>query len=514
MRREYTFLSAYLSGAISAGQTVTFPYPAGLSLDELRTESAVIYAGTGGVLFSASRGDFVVSLGSAGAAVTFLKAFPTPPGAELRLELPVFSWGGQPAPNSQLRAKPQHRATFQIHSSAVGTNVSTGAWTWSAAIPLEDDIIAVRFVFMNHTAAPYAIGGVCYCPSDSFNDYSNPTGSTDWRWSTWNSAGADSDIVYDAGTALAATTVPANSTDASTGSTDIPHLYFSDWNYASTIPRADGSKIRVLFARLLVGAQTTAVLATGTNNNWTINSATNRGREYAIRAQNEDRVTTPTTPMGTATTSNHPFYAFQFLYRSGAITLCMGGDSQIAGTGTSANYANFVIRAALALSDEGAPPVVPWNVAWGGQSSNKFWPVLNNAIVAGKPGIVLIEGWSGNDSGMNTNAAYDKQHARMLQSAQRVRDYGGVPILTTPMPRTAATQSIPANLANWQYARERLLEMREHGFEVFDAGVVVSDLATGRFLPGMADDDLHPNDAGHSALATAFLPTLRRIIRD
>jgi lysophospholipase L1-like esterase len=120
MRPETTFLTAYVNGALVSGQSVTFAIPPWVMATNLNTDGAAIRAGSGGVLFSASRGDFTVLLQSAAARVTFLRDFPAPPTSELRLELVVGpgSDGSHAAPRYQLIATCGFIANAQTTSDA------------------------------------------------------------------------------------------------------------------------------------------------------------------------------------------------------------------------------------------------------------------------------------------------------------------------------------------------------------------------------------------------------------
>jgi lysophospholipase L1-like esterase len=156
MRPETTFLSAYVSGAITAGRSVTFPIPPWLSATDLKTEAAVIHAGGGSVLFSALRGDFTVALQSAVVRVTFLRDFPEPPTSELRLELATG-----PA-RSKSRSAPRLQLVATCGFIANAQTVSDASSRYESRVRVKSPPVAVSDLQLLYPAyyLPSSGGGV------------------------------------------------------------------------------------------------------------------------------------------------------------------------------------------------------------------------------------------------------------------------------------------------------------------------------------------------------------------
>lgn len=51
--------------------------------------------------------------------------------------------------------------------------------------------------------------------------------------------------------------------------------------------------------------------------------------------------------------------------------------------------------------------------------------------------------------------------------------------------------------------------MAASGAIVLDASSVLADLDAGTYLAGLSTDNIHPNDAGHAAVAALARPYLR-----
>jgi hypothetical protein len=368
-------------------------------------------------------------------------------------------------------------------------------WTWLLTVPLETDAVAVRVGFANHTPHPYRIDAVAACPSTTYADYANPTGGGTWTFLTFAHDGADIDLPV-AGAPARALTVPGNDGDG------VPRWAWSDFVPLATLPRADiADGPRVLMCRVLTPPQTTVVA--GMADGWQGVAAANMGRDIAILAHAGDAVTGAGPPIPTGPSNFTPSACVQYLSSRAGVTVASGGDSHFAGDSTAGHVANFVTRACFALSTP-ARPVTPWNAAWGGQSSDIFFPCLLDAIRYAQPCVVVIQGWTFNDSPAD-GAAAARYLAKVLTAAQRVLVQGGVPILTTPFPRDGSLSG--ESLAVWQAVRADLLGA---GLPVLDATAILADPERpGCFRRDFTTDGVHPNDSGHAALAKGLILILR-----
>lgn len=428
--------------------------------------------------------------------------------------------GGIIQPSSRrILAPRRHRGSVSFNSQAFYgpglTRATTTTFLHTITVP--DDAVAMRVAFGNNTATPYTITGVAACPSTTLNDYINPTGGGTWKYLTFANGGAESggdvDLPLAPATSIpAAVTIPGNSTNPVTGATNIPKLYWSDWNYISTLPPASGSA-RVMMLRAVGPAQTWYGIQNGTSG-YTGVPAVNGGWDFSERVTNYDAVTSPATAVLAANTGNttfHPFAVVQFIFKSPVVSLLSMGDSQVAGDSSSQGMNSATQQATILLCNSGIP-TVHWNSAWGGTTTDVFWPTGNQSINAAHPSIVVMEGWSGNDSPINTTAAVDRELARFFATTHRIRQLGGQPILLTPMPRNASVMQASGVLSSWQYARNQLLAAKRGGENVLDVTPLLGDLTTGRFLPGVSTDDTHPNDYGHGLMAPPLAAAIRGLI--
>ncbi len=89
---------------------------------------------------------------------------------------------------------------------------------------------------------------------------------------------------------------------------------------------------------------------------------------------------------------------------------------------------------------------------------------------------------------------------------------GAVPIVLTPFPRDAASMT-EIQIAPWLELRENILSMRQSGVVVVDSAAILGSMddlgqLDGTYLPEFTSDGVHPNNAGHAAVADALMVEL------
>jgi lysophospholipase L1-like esterase len=208
-----------------------------------------------------------------------------------------------------------------------------------------------------------------------------------------------------------------------------------------------------------------------------------------------------------AALENGLFMAVEFVGPRGLSVLGVG-DSLTLGQTTTAWANSFGHQACTALSTPSLP--VYWaNYGYGGQTSPVFFARAKLLIDDLRPDVLIIPSWSPNDAFSAANLTLSLAAAVML--ADYAIRKGVVPIITTPMPNNTlntASDAIRLDL------RDRVLALAG-SYIIADFDAVVSDNATPARLLTAYDsgDHLHPNDAGHAALATqAIIPALRKVM--
>ncbi|OYU48751.1 MAG: hypothetical protein CFE31_09935 [Rhizobiales bacterium PAR1] len=441
--------------------------------------------------------------------------------------MPSFGFGQTTiTPQARRLAPRRQRGTFmpvppQFQSGGLD-RTAQGVTSFFYCLPIPAPYFAVRFLFGNIDAVnTFALSGIAFSASDSVNDYMTPTGATAWRYATYVNGGAlengtDTDLPRDPATTLAGATgfpvaVPVNSTYALTGATNIPNLIATDWNYATSLDPANAGPASFLFMRVFGPGQIwRGVVQSAMASGWTGVAAINQGFDMSVRLGIGDYVTNPAIALGTTGAATaHPLVAVQYLTLKGVINVMVAGDSTMAGATTTGGFNNATVQACLSLSKSLGIPVNPVNAAWGGSSTNTYWPVSNLIRSVTRPSIEIIPGWTSNET-INTRILSDRCLGRMLSGVERARQNGAIPIIMTPTPRSDGSMT-GATLTEWQYIRSRI-NAQAPGIAVVDAGALVGNPATGTYLAGNNTDNQHPNDVGHGVLAEAIKPLVRMMV--
>ncbi len=377
--------------------------------------------------------------------------------------------------------------------------------TFGLAMRLEDEPIAIRIGFGNDIAPAYPITAAAACIGTTYGDCVTPGGPAAWTRLTTNAGGRDTDPSGPSRSGQSrALAVPGNG-----GGPRVPNLAWTDWAPIRSVPPDDDSGRPILFLRVSCppwSAPRCSQLGNGFSN--TPNSA---GRDVTFMLGGGDWATSPEARIGGFRhTDISPVYCVQYLSRTRGATVLWGGDSHFAGDTTPGNISAFVLQSCLRISTPPLP-VAAANYAWGGSPSMVFQPLLEHMVASLRPEILVLQGWSAND-GPSPEAA-QAYATRILHLAAQARAQGTVPILVTRFARKTLAQN-PREITFADHLRQQQLSMRAPDMPVLDATPILEDPThPGLYRPGLSNDGIHPNGAGHAALAAALTPMLENLLR-
>ena len=361
----------------------------------------------------------------------------------------------------------------------------------SLLVALEAEFTAVRVIYANDTATPYTVSAVAVCPTTAQGDGVNPNGGAAWVPVTTSKGGANSpDLVF--GGSGRSLTVPA-------GTEVSPGLAYTDWVPVQSLQRADGGGQPMLLLRSYVAAGQAPrgqlqPLA------WGVEQQSGRNIFWASLGS-ADLVTTPPNNTSASGVLAIAPWAIEYQTRRGLTLLCLG-DSLVAGTTTVSDRWSFPLRACYQISTPDLP-VTCAMVAFGGKNSADFHALAAKGMEAFEPEAVLIPLRTPND-GTDVASTLARAYALAQTAARR----GTIPIFLGPFPQGAvAGGNLEATITAQEQRAKSLIAS---GSLVFDA---MPYLGIPRaFNAGFTIDDLHPNDAGHTALTTPFASVLRSLL--
>jgi hypothetical protein len=378
-----------------------------------------------------------------------------------------------------------------------------------------DDFLAVRAGFTNIRREAYVVTKVIAAASTTLGDHANPTGASCWRPLTFANNGVPTDKIVaaaDAPTTIIVRGMPPNPTFADD---PLPSWTWTDWAPLTSLPRAESPDApRVLMIRLLLPKDCTHTYPNGGFMEYHLNPAINRGSSYVAGQVPRDVVTVPEVINTAGANIGIAFPAvscIQFLTRNEGIVGMAAGDSHHQGTSTTTQFWNYLMRSTLEIGSRqvGRIPFGYWSTARGGATSDWFF----------RPGFVVLPGWTYNDTTLNAQADQEAIAiflARLLMTAEECARSGAVPIFLTPFPRDPAAMTA-ARVEPWRALRNAIVDLRERGAVVLDATAIlarqVNGVMDGTYRPEYTDDTVHPNNAGHAAVAAALTPIIERICR-
>ena len=390
-----------------------------------------------------------------------------------------------------------------------------------------DDFYAVRVGFPNLSTSPLTLPSVMAAPSDSVNDLCNPTGGFAAVRLTFANGGADIDKIVTVSGALQTVTVSPNNVDPTSGEARVPAWTWTDWVNCNSAPPDPASNMRVLMIRLTVNRNQgqPVTFANGKFDGWSGVSTVNRGYDAFHGGINNgtDHTMFDYIPKELAfvnSLTNGPIAAcVQFMTAHSGVTGMTTGDSHHSGVGTIASFHNYLNQAVLSIGQKyaGVIPFGSVNCANGGANSQQFFPYLQSLMPFVNPTFVVLPGWSYNELNGEINAdsiACSRFFARLLQVSDVVRMSGAIPIFLTPFPRDDKAMLVPQVTA-WLKLRQSILDMRMQGEIVIDAAAALghstNGVLDGTYNPNVTTDNVHPNDAGHAAVAAQLRPIIEQM---
>jgi hypothetical protein len=419
---------------------------------------------------------------------------------------------------AQQLLKPGFKHTFKLKDSFMGS--ATSGQTWRTLLALETEIEAVRFgIPYDQQAACQVIGSFAPTAKPGISPVDGSNNPVAWTQITWNNGGLDVDYWQQ----LQAAPAPApNAGPFSLIQTPVletasggPYngkqaITWSDWMPFDTMVRSDGGSFPLMLYQFYV---------TGTPRPSPSPDASfdniNGGRLMRSYVNTGDCVTTPANFTSTTLVTQTIAPIVQFITRKRGVTVMMVADSVGEGYTTNNNCNNFAAQAVRALSSPQLPLFHLNGGFWGMGYPDYFWNA-HNILAASKPEVVVIQAMSrnkGNQVFTNYDSVADQMQVfrNALLLAQRVKEYGGVPVLFTLYGESSETAQTDA-------IRVQVLQMIE---KAAASGILVVNtdplLSVGSnpatINPGYTYDNLHPSDLGHSLLdVAAFRPLLQQVI--
>jgi hypothetical protein len=146
--------------------------------------------------------------------------------------------------------------------------------------------------------------------------------------------------------------------------------------------------------------------------------------------------------------------------------------------------------------------------------SEEFFARFEALLPAVRPSYAALPGWTYNDKTGDIKAdqtAAELFLARLLSAIELCEANGIIPIIFTPFPRDAKSMT-EVQVKPWRWLRDAALALRSSTVIVIDASAILGQQEqsqfTGTYKPGASDEEVHPNDAGHNALAQALANTI------
>jgi lysophospholipase L1-like esterase len=301
-------------------------------------------------------------------------------------------------------------------------------------------------------------------------------------------------------------------------SVDAPSFTVTDWVKEYSRPRIDGGAQPLLWIRIMfpgananVPAQYQSPSITTT---WEQESSC-AGRLYRMRGQAVDGVNT-ISAFTTGSTANY-FGApviIQYLSRKTGITVLVIGDSIDEGVGATDRLGWQHIAKHVASSVNA--PIEVCTQAIGGANSATWLARLNLILNTVNPDYVMYPGYEVNDQA-TPMAAFGINTSRFNahQARKAATDVNAVPIVRTGIPSDTAQKAFTAT-DSLRVGLNGVLRSNATSQLVFDADAVMAGVTTGgqvQLAAAYDADGIHPNDAGHQALADQkVIPLFRQII--
>jgi hypothetical protein len=305
-------------------------------------------------------------------------------------------------------------------------SLSATTYTWSLAIAIPADAIAVQIIALNAQAA--TVTGV--------------TGSV--------SVGANkADMLNNAGSWTAATWSGSSTVTLPTGTAALPVLTISDWvpvtPLASTFSSSAGLPLQMCYARIATPAANASVSLAGygaSSAAWeTIADNNVRG----VRFQAGDFVASPSGMTGSTNPQSAPVVGVRYMTKSANVMdVMLLGDSIEYGFGPAILGNSWGHMACNALSTPGRSIYSCNNHGYSGQNTSAILARALNVIPQFKPSIVIFPAFSPND-GAPTQAIINTQIYNIRRITELCLANGAVPMVIEGLPKTTNATNVASS---------------------------------------------------------------------
>jgi lysophospholipase L1-like esterase len=361
--------------------------------------------------------------------------------------------------------------------------LSATTYTWSLAIAIPADAIAVQIITINGQAA--TVAGVTGAVS---------VGST------------KTDMLNNAGTWKNATWAGSSTVGFATATANAPLFNISDWipitPAASTFSSSAGLPLQMCYARIMTPSSNTSVTLAGytaSSAAWeTIADNNVRG----VRFQAGDFVASPSGMTGSSNPQNAPVVGIQYMTKSSNVVhVMLLGDSIEYGFGPTIAGNSWGHIACNALSTTGRIYSCN-NQGYSGQTTSQILTRAITVIPLFKPQIVIFPAFSPND-GTPTQAIIDTQIYNIRRITDLCLSNGALPIILQGFPKTTDVNNTTSSYTAPQDAfRTELNALSATGAVVY----VPHTLGNGASpeLWGSSTyqiDGTHPGDVGAAIVA-------------
>lgn len=406
-----------------------------------------------------------------------------------------------PEPPWRAQARLSQRLGYRLQNGWFASSPRAGQ-TISTLLHLESAPSWIRLLYANDGPEPWSVDGAALAPTTAIGDGVTPLGGdgqpapSAWRGLTFDHAGADAPLSFEAAGVARGLTVPGNPREA-----DRPVHVWSDWAPITALPRHGGAPGFLILVRTFSHGHVRFAGSTG-------GPDAALGRVHAGFAADGDALDPGSQAAFARGDGLCACHGVQFIGPTPGATVLGIGDSIMQSSCTAGQVSGYGVRA-CALASRPARPVSFVNEGFPGRRSIGFCTNALWAVEAFRPQAAVIQAWTRNDPW--TADAAEAAFARAIAVADHVRRHGGVPILATAAP---SFPQEPGADPPRQASNERIRALGRSGWPVIDLDVV---WGTGRvpnaFRPAHdAGDGFHPNDAASAAAARVLAPMLERIL--
>lgn len=387
--------------------------------------------------------------------------------------------------------------------------------TWHHTRTTETPPSFVRLVWPYDQLTTCTITGAIIAPSASVVDPINPVDTlgapVSWIPVTFNNAGlpltlkqqldAEDDQVGADDTIQVLTQPPVNGSVWPNGTRLKSQRYtYSDWIPIKSLARTD---VPGGFPVIMDRVKFTGAISVQTELS-DADHANLGGRQLRAYANTGDCVTTPASFVSTTKTlAATPM--MEYITAHPTVTIAVAGDS------TQTPPANHVSLAVYELSSTSFP-IEFLAGGTGGFDAEAYCGNMRRQAQYQQPSIVFIQMRSAN--GIASVADTESDWAISMALVQTVKEYGGIPVLMTPLPCPARITTEAVELSRLDIVA-RCLAAETAGAYVLDLDDYYSDDATpiAGFASGLSDDGIHPTAAAQALCATELtIPFLRNLL--